>query len=71
MVVDDASRRIVGQLIPPGAFAVRLTVGDRVSRSLSDRLGRFTFEQVPPGPVRITVDDLDGGHVASTEWVLL
>ena len=70
-MVDDASRRIVGQLIPPGAYAVRLTVGDRVIEELSDRLGRFTFDQVSPGPVRITVHDLDGGHVASTEWVLL
>ena len=71
MVVDAASRRIVGQLIPPSAYAVRLTIGDRVIEELSDRLGRFTFEQVTPGPVRITVADLDGGHVASTEWVLL
>jgi hypothetical protein len=71
MVVDDASRRIVGQLIPPGAYAMRLTIGDRVIEELSDGLGRFTFEPVSPGPVRITVEDLDGGHVASTEWVLL
>ena len=71
MVVDDASRRIVGQLIPPGAYAVQLAIGDRVIEELSDSLGRFTFEPVAPGPVRITVQDLDGGHVASTEWVLL
>ena len=70
MVVDDVSRRVVGQLIPPGAYAVRLTVGDRVIEELTDGLGRFTFEPVAPGPVRITVEDLDGGH-ASTEWVLL
>ena len=46
MVVDDVSRRIVGQLIPPGAYAVRLTVGDRVIEELTDGLGRFTFEPV-------------------------
>ena len=37
----------------------------------TDRLGRFTFEAVAPGPVRITVIDPDGTHVVSTEWVLL
>ena len=71
MVVDDVSRRIVGQLIPPGAFTVRLTIGDQVLEEPTDRLGRFTFEAVAPGPVRISVIDPDGTHVVSTEWVLL
>ena len=71
MVVDAATRRIVGQLVPPASFALQLAIGDRVIEEISDHLGRFTFEPVPPGPVRITVRDLDGGHVASTEWVLL
>ena len=30
MVVDDGTRRIVGQLIPPGAYAVQLTTEDLV-----------------------------------------
>jgi hypothetical protein len=71
MVVDEASRRIVGQLIPPGEFTVQLAVGDRVLDESTDRLGRFTFDAVAPGPVRISVTDPDGTHVVSTEWVLL
>ena len=71
MVVDDASRRIVGQLIPPGEFTVQLAIGDQVLEEPTDRLGRFTFEAVAPGPVRISVIDPDGTHVVSTEWVLL
>jgi hypothetical protein len=71
MVVDDASRRIVGQLIPPGDFTVQLANGDHVLEESTDRLGRFTFEAVAPGPVRISVVDPDGTHVVSTEWVLL
>ena len=71
MVVDEASRRIVGQLIPPGEFTVQLAVGDRVLEESTDRLGRFTFDAVAPGPVRISVIDPDGTHVVSTEWVLL
>ncbi len=71
MVVDDDSRRIVGQLIPPGEFTVQLAVGDRTIDETTDRLGRFTFEAVAPGPVRITIVDPDGTHVVSTEWVVL
>jgi hypothetical protein len=71
MVVDDVSRRVVGQLIPPGEFTVQIMSGDRVAEQATDRLGRFTFETVEPGPVRISVIDPDGTPVVSTEWVLL
>jgi hypothetical protein len=70
MVVDDGARRIVGQLIPPSECTVQLTTEDAVQDSRTDRLGRFTFDRVPPGPVRITVFGVDGGHVASTEWTI-
>ena len=70
MVVDDGARRIVGQLIPPGERTVQLTTQDAVHDGQTDRLGRFTFDPVPPGPVRITVLGADGGHVASTEWTI-
>ena len=70
MVVDDVSRRVVGQLIPPGDFAVRLAVGDDLLEVSTDRLGRFTFETVAPGPVRISIVDPAGTPIVSTEWVL-
>ena len=71
MVVDDVSRRVVGQLIPPGEFTVRLAVSDDLLEASTDRLGRFAFEAVAPGPVRITIVDLAGTALVSTEWVLL
>lgn len=71
MVTDDDARRLIGQLIPPGEFVVRLVVGDRVIEEPSDRLGRFTFESVAPGPVRLVVVDEDGQHLVTTEWALL
>jgi hypothetical protein len=71
MVVDEASRRIVGQLIPPGEFIVQLAAGDQVLEESTDRLGRFTFASIAPGPVRISVSDPDGTHVVITEWTLL
>ena len=71
MVVDEASRRIVGQLVPPGELTVRLAVGDQVLEEATDQLGRFTFTDIAPGPVRITVTDPGGTHLVTTEWVLL
>lgn len=71
MVVDEASRRIVGQLVPPGSFAITLLAGAAESTQTSDRLGRFSFDHVAPGPVRLAVTDLDGTAVVATEWTLL
>jgi hypothetical protein len=72
MVTDDAARSIVGQLIPPGAYTVQLNGrDDLVLEQRSDRLGRFTFTSVAPGPVRLVVIDEGGHHLVTTEWVLL
>ena len=71
MVTDQATRRIVGQLVPPGAFSIRLLVGDAEWAQTTDRLGRFTFEDVAPGPVRMVVADVTGAPIVTTEWVLL
>ena len=71
MVTDEASRRIVGQLIPPGGFSITLLAGDQELAAATDRLGRFSFDAVAPGPVRIAVTETDGTHVVTTEWVLL
>ena len=71
MVTDEASRRIVGQLVPPGAYTITLLVGDQELAAATDRLGRFSFDAVAPGPVRLAVTEPDGTHVVTTEWVLL
>lgn len=71
MVVDPASRRIVGQLIPPGSFTVRLLTSDETREEATDRLGRFTFDAVAPGPVRLVVVDAAGTTAVTTEWTLL
>jgi hypothetical protein len=72
MIVDEASRRIVGQLVPPGTYTVQLLSSDDVVREeTADRLGRFAFDAVAPGPVRLAVIDPDGTHIVTTEWTLL
>jgi hypothetical protein len=71
MVVDGTTRRVVGQLIPPSELTVQLTSGDHVAEQPSDRMGRFAFDDVPPGPVRLTILDANGVQTIATEWVLL
>ncbi len=71
MVTDEAARTVIGQLIPPGEFTVQLLLGDAVIEEPTDRLGRFTFNGIAPGPVRLVVVDEHGHHLVITEWVLL
>ncbi|HEY3485246.1 MAG TPA: carboxypeptidase-like regulatory domain-containing protein [Ilumatobacteraceae bacterium] len=70
MLIDDGSRRLVGQLVPATEVTVELTSGDRVSSAHSDRLGRFGFDDIEPGPVRLTVLGSSGERLVHTEWVL-
>jgi hypothetical protein len=71
MVIDEAARRIVGQLIPGAEMTVELHGGDRVLTTQSDHLGRFGFDEVLTGPVRLTILGAAGEAVVHTEWMLL
>ena len=71
MVIDEAARRIVGQLIPGAEMTVELHGGDRVLTTESDHLGRFGFDEVLAGPVRLTILGAAGEAVVHTEWMLL
>lgn len=71
MVVDPASRRLVGQLVPPRVTTVTLEGTEASATQESDSYGRFTFESVADGPVRLAVGGADGGADVLTDWVLL
>ena len=71
MVIEDGSRRIVGQLVPPQEVTVQLVRSDTVTDVRTDRLGLFTFTDVSPGPVRLSVLGSGGEHLVQTEWLLL
>jgi hypothetical protein len=71
MVIDDVSRRIVGQLVPAAEMTIELAGSDRVISTRADRLGRFGFDEVLAGPVRLTVLGDAGEPVVHTEWTLL
>jgi len=70
MVIENGSRRLVGQLVPPAMHTVELVGADAVRSVESDQLGRFTFEALEPGPVRLVVLGADGARIVQTEWVL-
>ena len=70
MVVENGARRLVGQLVPPTERTVELVGSDSVESADTDRLGRFTFDDIAPGPVRLVVLGADGERLVQTEWVL-
>lgn len=70
MMVDPDARRVVGQLIPPAEMQIELVAGDEVTAVTSDRLGRFSFDDLAPGPVRLVVLGLEGQRMVQTEWVI-
>jgi hypothetical protein len=71
MVIDTAVRRLVGQLVPAKATTVRLDGTDQQLAATADRFGRFTFDDVHPGPIRITVIGAHPATDITTDWVLL
>ncbi len=70
MVVENGSRRLIGQLVPPTETTVELVGADAVYSVSTDRLGRFVFDELAPGPVRLVVLGADGARIVQTEWVL-
>ena len=71
ITVRGAVREVVGQLVPPRATDVTITVGERVEESRTDDLGRFRFADVAPGPIRLTVMRDEPGRTIQTEWVVI
>ena len=59
---------LVGQLWPAGASSVDVQSGDGQAITVPvDDLGRFRVDPVPPGPVRLRVQQ--GRHAVQTTWV--
>jgi hypothetical protein len=70
----SGSRRLVGQLVPAGAPAVRLEFADQGPPviMLTDELGRFGAESLAPALVRLRIEDpAENAMPWVTEWVPL
>ncbi len=71
-VVSETERRIVGQLVPPQEAKIVLHSGDEERSIETDSLGRFTFDDVPAGAIRLTCTPGGGeGAVIQTEWIVI
>lgn len=62
-VVSERVRTVLGQLVPAQQADVELRHGDRTASATTDVLGRFTFEGIAPGPVKLTVVTASGTRV--------
>lgn len=69
MLLAEGERRLVGQLIPPQVATVELRHGDTVREGATDHLGRFSFSDVPVGPIQLAIATPDGGQVV-TDWMV-
>lgn len=71
-VLAETVRRLVGQLVPPQTAAIELHHAGGSMAAAADALGRFTFEDVPIGSIRLTCRlEGDDGGVVTTEWILI
>jgi hypothetical protein len=70
MMLAEGGRRLVGQLVPPQQATVELRHGTALQETTTDAVGRFSFTDVPTGPVSLTIVTPDGGRV-TTEWLSL
>lgn len=68
-VLDEGSRRIIGQLVPPQATAIEMRHDGHSVETRSDDLGRFTFDGVPTGPISLRCSL--GGMTVQTDWVVV
>lgn len=72
VIPTGALRRILGQLVPaePGAVVIRHGGGETAVDA--DEVGRFSVEEIVPGPVRVRWQvPTASGNVAESDWFLV
>jgi hypothetical protein len=67
-VTGPRERRLVGQIVPPVAATLTLEQGGVRLTAQADELGRFGFDRVGAGPVRLRAALPDGGMEVATPW---
>jgi len=69
-VLAEGVRRIVGQLVPAQAAEIELRYQGRSRTTHGDSLGRFTFSDVPTGPISLRCRLADSQTV-QTDWLIV
>jgi hypothetical protein len=67
-VLGPRERRLAGQIVPPVAASLTLEQGGVRLTAQADELGRFAFDRVGAGPVRLRAALPDGGMEVATPW---
>jgi hypothetical protein len=67
-VLGPRERRLVGQIVPPVAASLTLEQGGVRLTAQADELGRFAFDRVDAGTVRLRAALPDGGMEVATPW---
>jgi hypothetical protein len=64
----DRTRRLLGQVVPPGVCRLEIRHGTGITSVETDTLGRFSVDDVSPGPVSILCAS-EGREPVVTSWV--
>jgi hypothetical protein len=72
ILADGPRRRLVGQLVPPGAATIQVQSPEHSQSATADDHGRFHAEAIPPGRTRLRII----GHPRSrgpveTSWITI
>ena len=70
MVTADQQRTLLGQIVPAQTADIELRHGGDRDRAQADTLGRFRFERVASGPVKLTVVTPTGTRVQTEGLVI-
>jgi hypothetical protein len=69
-VVSERTRIVIGQLVPAQEATVELRHGGRREEATADALGRFSFDDVAAGPIKLTVVAASGATVQTEGLVV-
>ena len=69
--VTGARRRLVGQLVPPQAGRIEVRHVGGIVTVDADEMGRFTADDLTPGPVSLHCSRAGQSVGVTTDWVLV